>query len=530
MITMNKIPRLRPLNTLIRSALFSTTVILAVGCSSDGGGSSASSVAVDSNVPLVMQSGQSAQGTVALVSTSIASLTSVDSTDIRTVTMSDSSNCSSKLTFTPSSIQVTVDGDAVPFQVIAPTGNCLHEISFSGAGITTSTSTSDVNVVQNAIVTVGLFNNSDVATTTVPQGGIIKVKFSPPNDWENVTGEQSYTVSSNTSGITYVNNPCTLTSPQTSACSVTATVGGSVTATQYTFNVTPSSTSVPADETSLPFTVISPGIFTFNNGDEVVTEVTLTIGGDPVTYTIVNTGEATITNFDTNIGDDVDKFDVTDPGGDETFCGDIDSLAANASCQLNLALSDSAEADATYEFEVTGDNASNSPAVLTVSTESGERFVAYKGTTCLKDSETDLVWYNAGDTYEGNNWNNLNNQFPQDETGEDVICGQTGWRMPTLEEYGCSNAAGPEACNSVDGGLITGWDALGACGGENCDNPAEYLNNNGFSSVQSTLYWSATDGQFNTFALTLVMSSGGVGLTFKDNGSSFYLLPVRSAW
>jgi hypothetical protein len=51
-----------------------------------------------------------------------------------------------------------------------------------------------------------------------------------------------------------------------------------------------------------------------------------------------------------------------------------------------------------------------------------------------------------------------------------------------------------------------------------------------FSSVQSTLYWSATTSQIATFALTLVTSSGNVGLAFKNNGSSYYLLPVRSAW
>ncbi len=397
--TNNKIFIKSPLSVYLSTLLFGGSLALA-GCSSDGGSSSSpSTVAVDSNVPSVMQSSEEAQGTVALV-TSVPTLTSVDSTDTRIVTLSDSSSCSPKLTFDPSSLSVTVDGDAKPFNIIAPAGNCLHEISFSGDGITTSTSSSDVNVVQNAIVTVGLYNSEDEATTTVSPAGILKVLFTPPADWENVTGEQSYTVSSETSGITYGNNPCILTAPEDSTCTVTATMPEEIEPGEYDFAITKSSTSVPVDDTVLSFTVEAQeeGTFVYKDNDsEEISEITLTTGAAAETYTLENTGSATITNLEINTGDDADKFTVTDPEIETAYCGDIDELAAEAVCAFNLALSEEAEAEETYTFSSTGTNVSNSPIELTVNTEAPPvpegRFIAYKGTACLQDTETGLVWY-----------------------------------------------------------------------------------------------------------------------------------------
>jgi hypothetical protein len=209
-----------------------------------------------------MQEGETAQGSVAL-SSSTPSLTSVDAVDTRIIGISDTSSCSTLLTIEPTSVRVVVDGDAEVFNVTAPSGNCEHIITFSGSGVSTSSNTSDVNVITDqAVVTVGLYDSNGDETASVSQGGTLKVKFTPPTDWEGVTTTQSYTVSTSTSGISFSNNPCTLTPPATNVCQVTASIGESVTATNHSFSIAQgSSTAVPVDEDSLTFTVESGARF-----------------------------------------------------------------------------------------------------------------------------------------------------------------------------------------------------------------------------------------------------------------------------
>src|SRR5690606_37474813 len=102
-----------------------------------------------------------------------------------------------------------------------------------------------------------------------------------------------------------------------------------------------SSTSVPVDDTVLSFTVEAQeeGTFVYKDNDsEEISEITLTTGAAAETYTLENTGSATITNLEINTGDDADKFTVTDPEIETAYCGDIDELAAEAVCAFNLAL------------------------------------------------------------------------------------------------------------------------------------------------------------------------------------------------
>ncbi len=443
--------------------------------------------------------------------------------------------------------------------------------------------------------------------------------------------------------------------------------------TAYTLRVLAQAASpntIPQASEQQPFTIDeSLGYFTYSGDGIDNDELTLTIGDDPVTIILTNIGDTEITAVALNTGDDANKFDVTNSG----TCDDQTLAASIGSCTFDLALSGTAVADADYTFATTGTNASNSPAELTVTAESGctpitvgnyewapdanlgvaayaavvgvdmngamdldtatgdfitwlnnanycdhndwkipsmaqygcteafgtcdravaggllssgwngvgslfdyltglgftnvqsffywsgteggdggawylyfdngdvdydgkfngnyvlpvrtpLRFVAYENTACLLDTETGLVWYNAGNDYNGD-WNSLNTQFPQNGNGSDELCGQTGWKMPTLAEYGCDASAG--ACSYNAGGLITGWDAAGACGGEDCDDPADYLNSNGFTAVQFNDYWSGTESDSDN-AWALFMSDGNV--FSDDKGSDYFVLPVRSAW
>ena len=257
------------------SACMMSTMLASCSCSSDDSSSSAvTTVVIDSSVPGLMQVGETAEGSVALSST-VTSLTSIDSEDIREITMADTSSCSPKLTISPSSLMVTVDGDAETFDVTAPEGNCLHTVTFSGTGVSTSTNTSDVNVITDqAVVTVGLYDTEGAETVTVIQGGTVYVKFSPPEDWEGVTAEQSYIVSANTDGVTITNSPCSLTPPTTTACQVTVVVSEDLAVGEYTLSfLVVSGTDVPLDISSISFNVESaanPMAYVVNEGTGVV--------------------------------------------------------------------------------------------------------------------------------------------------------------------------------------------------------------------------------------------------------------------
>ena len=163
--------------------LFGGSLALA-GCSSDSGSSAPPTVAVDANLPGIMQSGESAQGTIALSST-VPELIAVDSEDSRQLTIADTSSCNPKITINPSSVTVVVDGDPVVIDFTAPAGSCTHIITISGDGVSTSSNTADIVVISDqVVVTVGLFDTEGAETATVTQGGSLNIKFSPPADWD----------------------------------------------------------------------------------------------------------------------------------------------------------------------------------------------------------------------------------------------------------------------------------------------------------------------------------------------------------
>jgi len=134
-----------------------------------------------------------------------------ESDDIRTVVISDTSTCSPKLTITPSALNIVVGAPATSFDLTAPTETCAHVVQINVSGSTPSVTSEPVLVLDKAIVEVGLFTTSGAVTTTVVQDGSVNIRFTSPSDWEEVTAVQSYSVSTVPSGVTFSNNPCSLT-------------------------------------------------------------------------------------------------------------------------------------------------------------------------------------------------------------------------------------------------------------------------------------------------------------------------------
>ena len=532
----------KPLAVLLSSLLCGTFALS--GCSNSDSSSSPSTVVVDSTVPSIMQAGQTAQGSVALSSTS-PSLTAVDATDSRVISISDTSNCSVLLSIVPTSITLVVDGDAEVFNITAPAGNCQHIITFSGSGVSSSSNTSDINVITDqAVVTVGLYDTNGDETASVSQGGTIKIKFTPPVNWEGVTTAQSYTVSTSTSGITFANNPCTLTPPATTVCQVTASIGESVTAANHSFSIAlGSSTDVPVDESSLTFTVNSLGLFTYSGDDVTDNAITLTIGGDASMITLSNTGETAITSLTLNNEDgDSDNFTVTYPDNGGCDALTDSTLPAEDSCTFSLAVDAGVDAG-DYTFATTGTSVSNSPTSLTVDAISAARFVSGTGTAseCMIDTVTNLMW-----AKEGMSATQVWAAAETDPTGAKSgnLCGFNNWTNPSMLQLAGENPNNTDTTTGLITGLITGWDTEKICGDgtETCDSPVSWLQAQGFGNfytVSNTqpwgVYWSGTEVVGNpgvAWAVCLAAScvGGGVGpgdVITVDNFNSLGVLPVR---
>ncbi len=93
------------------------------------------------------------------------------------------------------------------------------------------------------------------------QGGSIYVKFTSPVDWEGVSDEQSYTVSTTTDNITFDDDidSCSFIPLTTTDCQVIANIGSTVPpADNYSFSITQGAgTDVPVSNSSLIFNVES---------------------------------------------------------------------------------------------------------------------------------------------------------------------------------------------------------------------------------------------------------------------------------
>jgi hypothetical protein len=239
----------------------STALILLSGCSTDDGDSnSRKAVAIDVTIPSVLQKNTTTTVPISLAYTSSMPV-GEDSNDSRTVTISDTSSCSPKLTINPGALNIIVGAPATSFDLTTPAVACAHVVQIDVSGSTSSVTTGTVTVLDNAVVSVGLFTPAGVATTTVIQGNSVKLRFTSPSDWEGVIADQIYAVSTGPSGVTFTGSPCSLTPDVTTSCEVTAAVAGSVTPASYSFSITKESgTVVNPDITSLNYTVTNPAL------------------------------------------------------------------------------------------------------------------------------------------------------------------------------------------------------------------------------------------------------------------------------
>ncbi|WP_203250172.1 DUF1566 domain-containing protein [Cysteiniphilum marinum] len=111
---------------------------------------------------------------------------------------------------------------------------------------------------------------------------------------------------------------------------------------------------------------------------------------------------------------------------------------------------------------------------LSISSEATDRFVQYKDTDCLLDTQTGLIWHKNGSLYAGS-WVDAMTKFPYDASSSESVCGLTGWRLP--EQAALSQ-------------LILGWND------GSYKQPNEYLESQGFSDLAQHS-WSATESQGN---------------------------------
>ncbi|WHN65296.1 hypothetical protein [Cysteiniphilum sp. QT6929] len=122
---------------------------------------------------------------------------------------------------------------------------------------------------------------------------------------------------------------------------------------------------------------------------------------------------------------------------------------------------------------------------LSISSEATDRFVQYKDTDCLLDTQTDLIWHKNGSLYAGN-WIDAMTKFPYDASSSESVCGLTGWRLPA--KVALSQ-------------LILGWKDGGY------KEPNTYLESQGFIDL-AEYFWSATESENPNNAEVLNMMTG----------------------
>ncbi len=129
---------------------------------------------------------------------------------------------------------------------------------------------------------------------------------------------------------------------------------------------------------------------------------------------------------------------------------------------------------------------------------------------CVTDNLTGLMWSKNGNLPE-RTWQGALDYVATINSGGG-LCGYTDWRLPNINELESLVHAGYNEEN---------------CGGTACSTLAAWLNTQGFSNVQSYLYWSSTTYADNTGNAWVVnMWYGSVGYDGKDYGS--YVWPVRT--
>jgi DNA-binding beta-propeller fold protein YncE len=120
-------------------------------------------------------------------------------------------------------------------------------------------------------------------------------------------------------------------------------------------------------------------------------------------------------------------------------------------------------------------------------------------TDVVTDKLTGLMWARNGNLTNGTTaWNQA-----IDFANASTLCGYTNWGIPNINEL--------ESLVNADESYTTIW-----------------LNSNGFTNVQSDLYWSSTTFASYTSYAWIVSMWNGYGVYYNKDNGSYYVWPVRS--
>jgi hypothetical protein len=132
------------------------------------------------------------------------------------------------------------------------------------------------------------------------------------------------------------------------------------------------------------------------------------------------------------------------------------------------------------------------------------------GDGTIRDNATGLIWLKNANTFGPMSWNEAMDEASNLSSGEYGLSDGSvngDWRLPTKEE----------------------WEMLVSPGGlANTQGYARWSEGDAFTGVQSGLYWSSTEFNYDTnYAWGVDMFNGNMSYSNKDN-YTLYVWPVRS--
>ncbi|WP_119343221.1 Lcl C-terminal domain-containing protein [Facilibium subflavum] len=375
-------PRKKLVASLLTTCLFSSAMLLSA-CGGGSGGSSNPSPSpspsptptptpqagsLDLSAPSTFEPGATHNVTVA-VNPKVLQMAALASTNNKVnVSLTDISSCDPKLTIKPASQQVSV-GDNAVFTVTAPTQSCAHRLKATADGLEAKEQRLPV-VPGDITASVALQNNAKEAITDIPQGKSGYVIFTHNGDWGTVNNSQTYTLTTDATGITFnpANGQCSISGTVPSCqVEIIAAANAPIQSNTLQAKLTNDETYVPLAGATIDFNVIE-GIGTMQYTDsqqQAITSIALTVSSStPETITLKNDGVGDIKNIQVNSGTDSDKFAISN----DQCSGQ--SIAPNNSCSFDLLLANTVtETGQTYVLQASADNAENSPIALDVTTQ-----------------------------------------------------------------------------------------------------------------------------------------------------------------
>ncbi|WP_192483271.1 MULTISPECIES: RCC1 domain-containing protein [Cysteiniphilum] len=143
------------------------------------------------DLPDMQRLGAQSQATISLSYNNVAA---TSTSDIRTISMHDVSNCPTPLKITPSTITVPVDHSQAAFNITnIDKDECLHTIHFESSGPFEEIVDHPLQSLETPVVDVSILPSIHHNMTFNRQEQL-KVIFSSPDNWKNIKHDQSYNV------------------------------------------------------------------------------------------------------------------------------------------------------------------------------------------------------------------------------------------------------------------------------------------------------------------------------------------------